>query len=60
MKAYLVTTGTLFILLTIVHVVRAVGETNLARDPWYILVTVIALALALWALRLLQKAPRSS
>ena len=59
MKAYLVTTGALFLLLTVVHVLRAFQETNLSRDPWYILITVTALALGLWAMSLLRKSART-
>ena len=52
MRAYLATTGILFVLLTVVHIVRAFQETHLARDPWYWLVTIVAGILAIWALRL--------
>jgi hypothetical protein len=60
MKAYLITTGSLFGLLTVVHVWRVIEEgPNLAKDPWYILITVAAAALCLWAWRLLRLAARS-
>lgn len=49
MKAYVATTGVVFSLLTVVHVLRAFQETNLARDPWYIAITLLALAFAVWA-----------
>ena len=55
MRTYIATTGVLFLLLTVVHVLRAFQETNMARDPWYILITVAAFALSLWALQLLRK-----
>jgi hypothetical protein len=58
MKAYLATTAALFVLLTVLHIVRATQETNLARDPWFLLVTVLAAALAVWALSLLRKTAR--
>jgi len=58
MKAYLATTGTLFGLLTIVHIWRATQETQLATDPWYILLTLASAALCVWAMRLLLKRPR--
>jgi len=60
MKAYLVTTGSLFGLLTVVHVWWVFEEsTQLAKDPWYIVITVIAAALSVWAWRLLRVVPRS-
>lgn len=59
MNAYLATTGALFGLLTIVHIWRATQETQLATDPWYILLTLASAALCVWALRLLLKRPRS-
>jgi len=57
MKAYLLVTGTIFGLLTLVHVWRVVAEsTRLAADPWYVLITVLSAALCLWAFRLLRSA----
>jgi hypothetical protein len=58
-KAYVAITGVLFLLLTAIHIFRAVGERHLARDPWFVLVTVAACGLAVWAFRLLQKSIRS-
>jgi hypothetical protein len=53
MKAYLLTTGSLFGLITIVHVWRMVVEAGVAtRDPWIILMTVLSAALCVWAGRL--------
>jgi hypothetical protein len=50
MKAYVLTTGTLFGVLTVAHIVRMIKEDpRLATDPWYILITVIAAALCFWA-----------
>lgn len=58
MKAYLMTTGTLFGMLTIVHLWRAIKEwPHLATDPWYILITIAAAALCGWAWRLLRVRP---
>ena len=42
MKAYIVTTGTLFGLIVVAHVLRIVAEPHLAADPWYILLTAAA------------------
>jgi hypothetical protein len=55
MRAYLATTGILFVLLTVAHVVRVFQETHLARAPWFWVVTVVPAILAVWALRLYRK-----
>ena len=59
MKAYLITTGSLFALLAVVHVWRMTVEGHLARDPWYILITLGAAGLGVWAWRLVGLAARS-
>jgi hypothetical protein len=56
MRAYIATTGILFVLLTVAHVVRAFQETHLAREPWFWAVTIIPAVLAVWALRLFRRA----
>jgi len=53
------TTGAVFGLLTLAHVLRIIEEgSHLARDPWYVLITMAAGALCLWALRLLRHSAR--
>jgi hypothetical protein len=60
MKAYVMTTGVLFGLLTVVHVWRVFAEgPRLASDPWYVLITLAAAALCLWAWRLLRLSTRA-
>ena len=50
MKTYVVTTGMLFGLVTLAHVLRIVYESRaLASDPWYLLITVATAALSVWA-----------
>ncbi len=59
MKAYILTTGMLFGVLTFAHILRMITEDpHWAADPWYILITVVATALCLWAGLLLR--PRRS
>jgi hypothetical protein len=59
-KAYLVTTGTVFGLITVAHIWRVITEsTALARDPWFILVTLLAAGLCAWAFRLLRPGGRA-
>lgn len=60
MRAYIITTGAVFGLLTGVHIWRAVQEgPRLAMEPSYVLSTIAAAALCIWALRLLLRSPRS-
>jgi hypothetical protein len=64
MKAYLITTGSLFALLAVAHLLRTIAEwQRLAAEPWFILqgpgIGVLAVALALWAFRLLRVKVRS-
>ncbi len=54
MKAYVVTTGAVFGLLTLAHIWRVIEEgPHLVKEPWYVLITAAAAALCLWAFRLL-------
>jgi hypothetical protein len=60
MKAYLLTTGTVFALVTVAHVWRVIGESrSLARDPFFLLITVATAGLSVWAWRLLRTSARS-
>lgn len=55
MKAYLITTGTVFGLITLAHIWRALVEgPHLAKDPVFVLLTVATTALCFWAFRLLK------
>jgi hypothetical protein len=59
MKPYLITTGSLFTLLAVAHVLRTIAEwSRLASDPGFIVegpgIGVIAAAIAIWAWRLLR------
>jgi hypothetical protein len=59
MKAYITTTGILFGLLAVVHLLRIFAERHLATDPVYILITAAAAALSVWAFRLLRPSTSS-
>jgi hypothetical protein len=59
MNTYVLITGVLFGLLTLVHVWRMIEERPLMTDPWYLLVTAAAAALSLWAWRVLRLSRRS-
>ena len=58
MKAYAITTGSVFGLLVVAHIWRGVEERHLTRDPAFIITTVIAAALAFWAWRLVRATSR--
>jgi uncharacterized membrane protein len=60
MRAYVITTGAIFGLLTLAHVWRMIAERpNLATDPWYLLITLATAALGLWAWRVIRVSPKS-
>ena len=60
MKAYVMTTGAVFGLLTLAHLLRIIVEgPHLATDPLYVLITLAAASLCLWAWRLLRLSTRS-
>ena len=40
MRAYIMTTGAVFGLITLAHVLRIFAEGHLATDPWFVLLTV--------------------
>ena len=56
MKAYIMTTGVVFGLITAAHIWRGIEEgPKLAAQPWFILLTLVTAALGVWALRLLRR-----
>jgi hypothetical protein len=60
MRAYVITTGAVFGLITLVHLWRVcTDERHLAKEPWFILITLITFALCLWAWRLLRRLSHS-
>lgn len=65
MKAYLITTGVIFALVTVLHIARMVMEwSHFSGDIWdmasYSLLTLFTAVLAVWAWKLLPRAPRST
>jgi hypothetical protein len=60
LRAYVMTTAAVFGLLTVVHLWRAIEEgPHLAKDPWFLLITVAAGVLCAWALHLLMRSTPS-
>jgi hypothetical protein len=59
MRTYVITTGVVFVLLTLAHVWRAIVEgPHVAADPWFVLSTAIAVSLSVWAWYVLRRSPR--
>ena len=60
MKTYVTTTGAVFGLIVAVHVWRALVEgPAVAKDPFYVLLTLAAAGLCLWSCLVLRIVPRS-
>jgi hypothetical protein len=60
MKAYVITTGTVFGLIVMAHIWRVIAEgPELVKDPAYILTTAAAVGLCVWAWRVLKAMPRA-
>jgi hypothetical protein len=55
MRAYVATTGLLFALIVLAHLWRMTVETHLAREPWYVALTVAVAVLAAWSALLLRR-----
>jgi hypothetical protein len=59
MRPYIITTGTIFGLITLAHFWRMFAENRrLATDPIFILLTLLSASLSLWAVRLLRQHAR--
>ena len=59
MRTYVVTTGAIFGLLVIAHIWRIVVEPGIAREPYFIISTLLAGAFTLWSLTLVRRSPSS-
>lgn len=58
MKIYIMITGAVFGLITLAHIWRAIAEgPNLATNPVFIVLTLAAAALCIFAVRLLWRRP---
>jgi hypothetical protein len=57
MKAYVMTTGVVFGLITLAHLLRIMAEgPHLLTEPLWVLLTAATAALSIWAWRLLRRA----
>jgi hypothetical protein len=60
MKAYVITTGVLFGLLVVAHVMRAFEEgAHVLTNPMWLLITLLAAGLCLWSWQVLRGASRA-
>ena len=54
MRAYVMTTGTVFGLIVAAHILRLIDEgPPLAKNPAYVITTLAAASLCVWACRIL-------
>ena len=58
MRAYVTTTGVVFGLLTLAHIWRVMAEGPNVANPGFLLITLAAAALSIWAWRLLMLSAR--
>jgi hypothetical protein len=59
MKAYVVTTGVLFALLTLAHLWRIAAENSrLAAEPDFVLITLASAALCAWSVAVFRRLRR--
>ena len=59
MRAYLITSGLIFGLLTVLHIMRIAVERHFIKDPGFILITLLSAGLSIWAFWLLRRARRT-
>jgi hypothetical protein len=56
MRTYVITTGILFGLLVLAHLVRlGIEGVRLAKDPFFVLATLVSAGMSLWAWRLARR-----
>jgi len=58
MKAYVMTTGVIFALITIAHVMRLVTEPHTFTEPFFLLLTLLSAALCTWGFLVLRRLNR--
>ena len=58
MKAYIITSGMIFGLITLAHIWRITKEPHLATDPFFFILTILAAALCVWAWVLFRRGLR--
>ena len=56
MRAYILTSGSIFGLIVLAHVLRAFAEPHVLREPGWVLLTLAAAGLCAWAFRVARLA----
>jgi hypothetical protein len=56
MRNYVIVTGIIFALLTGAHIVRAIMEPSSLKDPVFMIFSLLAVGMALWAWKSLRQA----
>jgi hypothetical protein len=60
MKAYIITSGAIFALITVAHIARLATETtHVLREPIFLVLTLLAAALSIWAFVVLRRVSSS-
>lgn len=54
MREYILTSGSIFALICVAHVLRIFAEPHVLREPLWIVLTVAAGGLSFWAFRVLR------
>lgn len=60
MRAYIITTGIIFALITISHIARLASEAHVVREPLFLLLTLLSAALAVWSVIVLRRVSRNT
>ena len=55
MRLYIITTGAIFALITVAHVARMASESHVLKEPLFLLLTVLSVALTVWSLVVLRR-----
>jgi hypothetical protein len=60
MRAYVMTSGGIFGLIVVAHILRMVEEgPQVARDPLYVIATIVAVGFSVWSFLLLRLRART-
>lgn len=55
MKVYLLVTGTIFALIALAHILRMIFEPSVIRDPVFLVLTMLTIAMSIWSSLLLRR-----
>ena len=59
MKAYLITTGTVFALIVVAHIARMFAEPSEMKEPSFLALTILAAGFSAWGFGLVRKTRNS-